>query len=93
MSAEEKCWCYARIMLTHPAQTGMKNGSLKLTAKFRFLLRSAIFDHGDDDDDDDNDDDDDDDDVDNDDNDNDDGDGGGGGGGGGGLTANSHNIM
>ena len=77
-------------MLTQPAQTGMKNGSLKLTANFRFLLRSAIFDHGGDDD---NDDDDDDDDVDNDDNDNDDGDGGGGGGGGGGLTANSHNIM
>jgi hypothetical protein len=88
MSAEEKCWCYARIMLTQPAQTGMKNGSLKLTANFRFLLRSAIFDHGGDDDDND-----DDDDVDNDDNDNDDGDGGGGGGGGGGLTANSHNIM
>jgi hypothetical protein len=87
MSAEEKCWCYARIMLTQPAQTGMKNGSLKLTANFRFLLRSAIFDHGGDDDDND------DDDVDNDDNDNDDGDGGGGGGGGGGLTANSHNIM
>ena len=86
MSAEEKCWCYARIMLTQPAQTGMKNGSLKLTANFRFLLRSAIFDHGGDDDDND-----DDDDVDNDDNDNDDGDGGGGGGGG--LTANSHNIM
>ena len=88
MSAEEKCWCYARIMLTQPAQTGMKNGSLKLTANFRFLLRSAIFDHGGDDDYND-----DYDDVDNDDNDNDDGDGGGGGGGGGGLTANSHNIM